>query len=483
MRILVTGATGYIGGRLVPRLLALGHEIRCIARNASHLAGRPWLGVDIVQGDLADPEPLARAMEGTQAAYYLVHSMAAGQTFREQDHAMAQAFGVAAAKVGVERIIYLGGLGDPEKVKSKHLMSRQEVGRALAEGRVKVIEFRAAVIVGSGSASFEMIRHLTERLPVMITPRWVDTRCQPIGVRSVLDYLVEALDHPDASGVYEIGGKDVVTYRDMMLRYARIRGLHRLIIPFPVPRPHLSARWVDLVTSIPFRIAQPLVESLQTEVVVRDDRAMRTFKVRPTGFDQAVERALSRMAMDDVETTWASSLASLQRGHHEVDRLGSHEGMFLDRRVRSVKASPEQVFDAICSLGGEEGWPAGNALWQLRGLMDRAVGGVGMRRGRRHPRELRVGDPLDFWRVEALEAPNLLRLRAEMKLPGRAWLQFEVRPDERGSRVEQTAFFEPRGVLGHLYWYLVIPFHRFVFPGLVNSLKARAEAATGSSPE
>ena len=481
MRILVTGATGYIGGRLVPRLLAQGHQVRCIARNPSHLEGRPWPGVEILQGDLAEPEPLARAMEGIQVAYYLVHSMAAGQTFREKDHAMAQAFGVAAAQAGVERIIYLGGLGDPEKVHSKHLVSRQEVGRFLAEGGVKVIEFRAAVIVGSGSASFEIIRHLTERLPVMITPRWVDTRCQPIGVRSVLDYLVEALDHPDARAVYEIGGEDVLTYREMMMRYARIRGLHRLIIAFPVPRPHLSARWVDLVTPIPFRIAQPLVESLQTEVVVRDDRALRTFKVRPTGFDEAVERALARMATDDVETTWASSLASLQRGQPDVDQLGSHEGMLLDRRVRRVKAPPEAVFEAIRTLGGEEGWPAGNALWQLRGLMDRVVGGLGMRRGRRHPRELRVGDPLDFWRVEALEPPHLLRLRAEMKLPGRAWLQFEVRPDEAGSRVEQTAFFEPRGVLGHLYWYCVVPFHRFVFPGLINFLKARAESAQALS--
>ena len=478
MRILVTGATGYIGGRLVPRLLAQGHQVRCIARNPSHLAGRPWPDVEIIQGDLAESEALARAMEGIQVAYYLVHSMAAGQTFREKDHAMAQAFGVAAARAGVERIIYLGGLGDPAKVHSKHLVSRQEVGRFLAEGGVKVIEFRAAVIVGSGSASFEMIRHLTERLPVMITPRWVDTRCQPIGVRSVLDYLLEALDHPDARGIYEIGGKDVLTYREMMLRYARIRGLRRLIISFPVPRPHLSARWVDLVTPIPLRIAQPLVESLQTEVVVRDDRALRTFQVRPTGFDEAVERALARMATDDVETTWASSLASLTREQPDVDQLGSHEGMLLDRRVRRMKASPEAVFEAICTLGGEEGWPAGNALWQLRGLVDRAVGGLGMRRGRRHPRELRVGDPLDFWRVEALESPHLLRLRAEMKLPGRAWLQFEVRPDEAGSRVEQTAFFEPRGLLGHLYWYCVVPFHRFVFPGLIHALKARAEGGS-----
>jgi len=475
VRILVTGATGYIGGRLVPRLLAAGHQVRCVARNASHLESHPWRGAEVVQGDLLDPAALPAVFAGVQAAYYLVHSMAAGHAFRERDLAMAEAFAKAAQAAGVERIIYLGGLGDPDKVHSMHLVSRQEVGRALASTGVKVIEFRAAVIVGSGSASFEMIRHLTERLPIMVTPTWVNTRCQPIGMRSVLEYLVEALDHPIAEGVYEIGGQDVLNYRDMMLRYARIRGLHRIIIGFPVPRPELSSRWVDLVTPIPYRIARPLVESLQTEVVVRDPRALTTFRVRPTGYDEAVMRAMDRLATDAVETTWASSLASFSEAQPEADELDAHEGMLLDRRRRRVKAAPEKVFEAISALGGEEGWPAGNALWQLRGFLDRLVGGVGMRRGRRHPRDLRIGDHLDFWRVEELEPPHLLRLRAEMKLPGRAWLQFEVQPDEGGSRVEQTAFFEPRGVLGYAYWYAVLPLHRFVFPGLIGAVKARAE--------
>ncbi len=475
MRVLVTGATGYIGGRLVPRLMAKGHQVRCVARNPARLEGRSWPGVEIVQGDLGEPSDVAVALRGIEVAYYLVHSMAAGQAFRERDRSMALAFGEAAAQAGVKRIIYLGGLGDPEKVHSKHLISRQEVGRCLAESGVPVIEFRAAVIVGSGSASFEMIRHLTERLPIMITPMWVNTRCQPIGIRSVLEYLVEALDHPDAKGIFEIGGTDILSYREMMLRYARIRGLRRIILSLPVPRPELSSRWVDLVTPIPFRIAHPLVQSLQTEVVVRDDRALRFFNVQPTGYDEAVHRALARMAYDDVVTTWASSLSSLSPDKPEADQLGAHEGMLLDRRRRRVKADPGRVFEVICGLGGEEGWPAGNALWQIRGFLDRLVGGVGMRRGRRHPRELRVGDPLDFWRVEALEPVHLLRLRAEMKLPGRAWLQFEVLPDAEGARVEQTAFFEPRGVLGYLYWYSVLPFHRFVFPGLVGAVKERAE--------
>lgn len=483
MRVLVTGATGYIGGRLVPRLLAAGHAVRCVARNASRLRGYAWPGATLVQADMSDPGALPAALADMQVAYYLVHSMATGQAFRERDRAMALAFGTAAAEAGVERIVYLGGLGDPELVRSEHLVSRQEVGRALTEAGVRVIEFRAAVIVGSGSASFEMIRHLTERLPVMVTPTWVNTRCQPIGVRSVLEYLVEALDHPTAEGIYEIGGSDVLSYREMMLSYARLRGLRRLIIGFPVPRPELSSRWVDLMTPIPFRIAHPLVQSLQTEVVVRDSRALDTFAVRPSGYEQALRLALARLAADDVATTWASSLASFSSGQPEADRLDTHEGMLLDRRRRRVKATPARVFETICALGGEEGWPAGNALWQLRGFMDRLAGGVGMRRGRRHPRELRVGDPLDFWRVEALEAPHLLRLRAEMKLPGQAWLQFEVLPDAEGARVEQTAFFEPRGVLGYAYWYAVLPLHRFVFPGLVDALRAKAESPSASPGE
>jgi uncharacterized protein YbjT (DUF2867 family) len=478
LRVLVTGATGYIGGRLVTRLLPAGHRVRCVARHASRLTGRVWPGVEIVEGDLESAEDAARALEGIDIAYYLVHSMAAGSAFRDRDRQMALTFGAAAKRAGVRRIIYLGGLGDPAIVRSKHLISRHEVGRCLQVAGVPVTEFRSAVIVGSGSASFEMIRHLVERLPVIVAPRWVLTRCQPIGTRAVLEYLIAALAHPDLVGVYEIGGPDVLTYRDMMLRYARVRGLHRIVAAFRVPWPELSSHWVDLFTPIPHTIAQPLVESLQSEVVVRDDRARTAFGVVPTGYDEAVRLALRRLAEDSVETTWASSLASLPVDNADVDLLGTHEGMLLDRHRRQVRAAPEEAFAAICALGGDEGWPAGNLLWQFRGLLDRLAGGVGMRRGRRHPRELRVGDPLDFWRVEALEAPHLLRLRAEMRLPGRAWLQFEVVPDPAGSRLEQTAFYEPHGILGYVYWYAVLPLHRFVFPGLIDALKARSEAAS-----
>jgi hypothetical protein len=340
---------------------------------------------------------------------------------------------------------------------------------------VPIVEFRAAVIIGSGSASFEIIRHLSERLPAMITPRWMDTRCQPISVRDVLDYLLQALDHPWASGVYEIGGPDVLTYREMMLGYAKARGLRRWILSARVPHPEFSARFVDLLTPVPYRIVQPLIESLQTDAVVTNDRARRDFSVQTAGYQLAVERALQRLASDDVRTTWASSLASFSDHLPEGGQLDVHEGMLVDRYRRLVKAPPDVVFDAICSLGGESGWPAGNLLWQLRGALDRVAGGVGMRRGRRHPRELQLGEPVDFWRVEALDAPHLLRLRAEMKLPGDAWLQFEVRPDPHGSRVEETAFYEPHGFLGYAYWWAVHPFHRFIFPGMIRAVARRSE--------
>ena len=317
-RVLVTGATGYIGARLVPRLLAKGYHLRCVARNPSRLEGHRWPGVEIVRGDLEEPDASAQALQGMDVAYYLVHSMAAGQAFRERDRVMALAYGDAAAKAGVQRIIYLGGLGDSDKVRSMHLVSRQEVGRCLAAGGVPLIEFRAAVIVGSGSASFEMIRHLVERVPVMIAPTWVNTRCQPIGIRSVLEYLVEALDHPTAAGIYEIGGEDILSYREMMLQYAHIRGLRRFILSFPVPRPELSSRWVDLLTPIPYSIAQPLIESLQTEVVVRDASARTTFTVVPTTYAEAVRLALTRLAQDSVESTWASSLSSLAQDQPEA---------------------------------------------------------------------------------------------------------------------------------------------------------------------
>jgi uncharacterized protein YbjT (DUF2867 family) len=476
--ILVTGATGYIGGRLVPRLLAAGHRVRCLSRNPERLADRPWSGVEVVKGDVSDPASLETALQGVTQVYYLVHAMGEDRPdFRGRDLRQALTFAEACAKAGVRRFIYLGGLGDPTRHRSDHLASRQEVGVALGSSGVPVLEFRAAVIVGSGSASFEMLRHLTERLPIMITPRWVNTRCQPIGVRDVLAYLTEALEHPDVTGIFEIGGEDVLDYRRMMLAYAEARGLRRIIIPMPVPLPILSVLWVDLVTPIPLELAGPLVEGMRTEVVVQNARALQVFRVKPMTYREALNLALQRLDEDAVETTWASSLA----GEPEGRSLGSHEGLFLERYHRHVLAPPRVVFHTFCSLGGENGWPAGNWLWQIRGFLDRVMGGVGMRRGRRHPRDLRVGDPVDFWRVEALETDHLLRLRAEMRINGDAWLQFTVRPEGTGSRLEQTAFFEPHGLLGLLYWYSVLPFHIFVFPGMIRTLKLRAEASMPES--
>jgi len=476
--VLVTGATGYIGGRLIPRLLAAGHRVRCLSRNPQRLAGRPWPGVEFARGDVSDPESLSSALQGVGQAYYLVHAMGEDSPdFRGRDLRQAQTFAEAAAKAGVRRIIYLGGLGDSTGHRSDHLASRHEVGAALGSAGVPVLEFRAAVIVGSGSASFEMIRHLTERLPIMITPRWVNTRCQPIGVRDVLAYLAEALEHPEVSGIFEIGGQDVLDYRSMMLGYAEARGLRRIILPMKVPLPVLSVLWVDLVTPIPLQLAGPLVEGMGTEVVVRNPQALEVFRVKPLSYREALGLALQRLDEDAVETTWASSLS----GEPEGRELGSHEGMLLERHHRHVKAPPQVVFNTFCALGGESGWPAGNWLWQVRGLVDRLLGGVGMRRGRRHPTRLRVGDPVDFWRVESLEPDHLLRLRAEMRISGHAWLQFMVKPEGEGSRLEQTAFFEPHGLLGLLYWYASLPFHILVFPALIRTVKQRAEAAVGES--
>ena len=387
---------------------------------------------------------------------------------------IAQTFAESARRAGVTRIVYLGGLGDPAEIRSNHLTSRQEVGRILAARGVPVIEFRAAVIVGSGSVSFEMIRYLTERLPVMITPGWVDTRCQPIGVRNVIDYLLETLERPDAEGIYEIGGPDVLTYRQMMVGYARSGGSAVGFSPSPCRTPNGAAG--SSTSSRRFRTPW---RSRSWRACSRDGGARRPRRPRvqraADGLSRGGGARATRVASDEVETTWASSLASFSGDQAQGRQLAVHEGMLFERHRIRCSASPEAVFDVICALGGDGGWPAGNALWQLRGLVDRVFGGVGMRRGRRHPRQLRIGEPVDFWRVEALEPPHLVRLRAEMKLPGTAWLQFEVLPDGDGARIEQTAFFDPHGLPGYLYWYAVLPFHRFVFPGLIRAVRERAE--------
>ncbi|HEY5630064.1 MAG TPA: SDR family oxidoreductase [Candidatus Limnocylindrales bacterium] len=472
MRILVVGASGYIGGRLVPLLRARGHDLVLMSRDARPLAVR-FPDATVVAADLLDPSTLPAALEGVEVAYYLAHSMGAGERgFAERDRQAARNFAQAAGRAGVSRIVYLGGLGDDDANLSHHLASRHETGAELAAHGVPVIEFRAAVIIGSGSASFEILRHLTERLPIMITPRWVGTRCQPIGIRDVLDYLVGALDRPDVTGVVEIGGPDVLSYGDMMRAYARLRGLRRLMIPVPFLTPRLSSYWVNLVSPVPAAIARPLIEGLRNEVVVRDPAPASAFAVQPLPYIDALQRAIDRSDRHDVESTWFDALAAPDR--MSLSSLTSHEGMIVERRQRSIPAPAEHVFAEVERVGGHAGWPYANVLWRLRGLADRVVGGVGMRLGRRDPGHLRVGDALDFWRVEEVHRPSLLRLRAEMKVPGRAWLQYDVTSAEGGSRLVQTAFFEPKGLPGLAYWYLLYPIHGMIFRGTVRVLAERA---------
>ena len=479
MRLLIVGASGYIGGRLVPLLQARGHELVLMSRDARPLGDR-FPETRVVAADLLDPSTLPAALEGIDAAYYLAHSMEAGERgFAERDRQAARNFAQAAARADVSRVVYLGGLGDDSADLSHHLASRHETGLELASHGVPVTEFRAAVIIGSGSASFEILRHLTERLPIMITPRWVGTRCQPIGIRDVLDYLASALEHPEVTGIVEIGGPDVLSYGDMMRTYARLRGLRRLMIPVPVLTPRLSSYWVNLVSPVPAAIARPLIEGLRNEVVVRDPGPSSAFDVHPLPYVEALQRAIDRTDRHAVESTWFDALAAPDKA--SLSSVTSHEGMLVEHRQRTVSAAPGRVFAEVERVGGNAGWPYANILWRIRGLMDRAVGGVGMRLGRRDPDHLRIGDAVDFWRVEEIRRPTLLRLRAEMKVPGRAWLQYEVRPIEGGSRLVQTAFFEPKGLPGLAYWYVLYPVHGLIFRGMVRVLAERA-VRVGSGP-
>ena len=475
--VLVTGVTGYIGGRLVPRLIEAGYRVRVLVRDRERLQGRTWLDqVDVVEGDVLDPASLLTVLSGVNAAYYFIHSMSGSVDFDQRDLQAAHNFGDAARTNGVERIIYLGGLGDPQAELSKHLRSRQQTGQALSESGVPVTEFRAAIVVGSGSISFEMIRYLTERVPLMICPRWVFTRVQPIAIDDVLSYLIAALETPESVGrVIEIGGSEVITYGDMMLGYARVRGMRRLLVPVPVLTPRLSSYWVHLVTPIPAGIARPLIDGLRNEVIVREPVAREIFpNIKPMDYQSAVSLALDDLEARRIETSWSDALVNSQ-GDIVPVALSTQEGMIFERRQQIVAAHPATVFKMISRLGGQTGWLYFNLAWQLRGWVDRLVGGVGLRRGRRDPEMIRIGDAIDFWRVEALETDKRLLLRAEMKLPGRAWLQFEALPYEVGqTRLVQTAFFAPKGLSGLAYWYGLYPIHRIIFAGMIRNLAQRA---------
>ena len=444
--ILITGATGYVGGELLKGLLAAHYPVRCLARRPEALRAMGLSGLEVVAGDVLDAASVRTAMAGVDTAYYLVHSMGSAQSFEEQDRAGAQNFANAAREEGVRRIIYLGALGHSAEKLSAHLRSRHEVGDVLRSTGVPVVEFRASVVIGSGSLSFEMIRALVERLPVMIAPRWVSVAAQPIALADLLSYLLAALDLPlDGNKIFEIGGSDRVSYGGLMKEYARQRGLKRLVISVPLLTPQLSSLWLGLVTPLYVRVGRKLIDSICHATIVEDQTALEQFKIRPCGYREAIAAALNA------------------DGRH----------LMIDSRTIHVAASPEDAFTPVLRIGGDTGWYYANWLWRLRGLLDRLFGGSGLRRGRRDPDSLRVGDTVDFWRVETVEPNRRLRLAAEMKLPGRAWLEFEVTRDATGSVIRQTATFDAKGLLGRAYWYSVFPLHQLIFGGMLHGIAAK----------
>lgn len=470
-RILVTGATGYIGGRLVSRLLASGRRVRLLVRDPQRIKGKVWQDdVEVVQGDLLDPASLERAFTDTTHAYYLVHSMEGNRDFAQRDRESARNVVTAAGRLpDFRHLIYLGGLIPQSGAsRSKHLTSRAEVGEIL-RADLPCTEFRAGPVIGSGSASFEMIRYLTERLPVMLTPSWIRNDITTIAIRDVLAYLQQALD-VDPLGVVDIGS-DTMTFKQLMLVYAEARGLKRTVIPTPFLAPTLAARWVGFVTPIPNSLAIPLVRGVVHSLYADTGKAEAHFPtIKPLSYRQAVELALQRVGNRQVETRWSDAL-----GNHKVYSYEDREGLIRERRNRYVAASPERVYQEFASLGGERGWLFWNWAWRLRGLMDRLIGGPGLRRGRRDKHEVRPGDAIDFWRAETVEPGRLLRLRAEMKVPGNAWLEWQVQPEGEGSRLSMQAIFEPKGFLGILYWKAMFPAHHFIFDGMADRLKRDAE--------
>ena len=475
--ILITGATGYVGGRLTVRLLDAGYRIRCLVRDASRLGGRPWFKrVEIVEGDALIPETLDRALKDVSAAYYLIHGMQGNKASAERDMSAARNFSEAAGRANIERIIYLGELVDPAANLSPYLRSRHETGTILRHGRVPVTEFRAGMIVGSGSVLFEMIRYVSEREPLLVCPAWFYFTAQPIAIRDVLSYLIAALETDESIGrMIEIGGSTRLTYAEMVIQYAKERGLRRALIRTPFNLPRLSAYWVHMVTPIHWRVILPLIEGLRAELIVHDDVARSIFpNIKPIDFQTAVHLALGRIQRDNVETSWSDALVTAM-GDAKPYTFKVEEGMMMERRSLLLDLSANAVFRAYTGIGGTRGWLYMDWAWAMRGWMDKAIGGVGIRRGRRHPDEIRTGESLDFWRVEVVEPDHLLRLRAEMKVPGQAWLQFESIPAEDGKTLfTETAYYAPRGFWGFVYWYAMWPFHAFLFDGLIRRLASRA---------
>jgi len=469
--IALAGATGYVGGRLLKALEAAGHPVRCLARRPEFLAGRVGDATTIVKGDCLDAATLAPLLRGAEYAFYLVHSLGSKADFEQQDRDAATNFGRAALEAGVRRVIYVGGLGEADEGLSSHLKSRQETGDAMRSTGVPVTEFRASIILGSGSLSYELIRALVERLPIMVCPSWVRMKAQPIHIQDVVAYLVAAMELPDSGNrVFEIGGLDQVSYLEIMQEYGRQRGLRRLMIPVPLLTPYLSSLWLGLTTPVYARVGRKLVQSIRNATVVRNDDALRVFDVKPIGMAEAIRRAIRNEDRRFAATHWSDAMSTggSPRSWGGV-RFGAR---LIDSRTAFVDAPVEEVFKPIRRIGGPTGWYYANILWKTRGWLDLLVGGVGLRRGRRDSEELIVGDALDFWRVEAYEPNRRLRLVAEMKLPGRAWLEFEVEEKENGWAIHQIAVFDPLGLAGLAYWYGIHPIHRQVFAGMLRGIAA-----------
>ena len=468
--VTVFGASGYIGSNLIPELLKVGHKVRAVARNKEILSGRSWLGVDLFEADLLDSATLSAPLQGTDIAVYLVHSMAAGSKFQNLDRTAALNFSKEAEKHGVSRIIYLGGIQPPDEKASTHLLSRAETGDCLRMGSVPVTELRAGMVVGAGSAAFEVIRDIVYHLPVMITPRWVSSRSQPIALDDLLWYLVQVAGSNETIGnVYALVGPEVLRYKDLIQYFAEEVGLKRYLIPVPIISPRLSSYWLDLVTAVPANVARPLVDGLKHDLLASGKEIQQILPRKLISYRDAIHIAMENEKLTEMPARWTE-------GAIHFGGLRQDNSFYSKKEIaqEDVGVKPEALWKHVSALGGDSGWHAFNWLWKTRGVIDRLFGGIGMRRGRRHPTAIRVGDTIDFWRVVSVEYGRRLTLIAEMKLPGSAVLEFEVEETQNGSRLTTTAYFHPAGVLGLLYWYVLTPVHPFIFRGMTRALAKKA---------